>query len=259
MLNSLYISALGMHAQKSQLDVVSNNLANANTAGYKRERLDFSAVLDRQQASFVASTDIMSTAEKAPATAGPSLRRDLSQGELRATDSVLDLAINGPGFIEVAGNGGASAYIRGGSLQINPDGYLSTADGRILAADIRIPAGATQLTIDGKGVVHALLGSDTQATELGRIPLVAFANPDLLTYLGGGLFEAGAEQAIASRGFAEEEGMGSLASRKLEMSNVKLVDEMVSLMMAQRIYELNSRVVQASDELMSLTNNLRRG
>jgi flagellar basal-body rod protein FlgG len=259
MLNSLYISALGMHAQKAQLDVVSNNLANANTTGYKRERLDFSALLDRQQASFVTTSGTMQPTEQTQASQGPSLRRDLSQGELRATDSVLDLAINGAGFIEVAGNGQARAYIRGGSLQINADGYLTTSDGRLLAADIRIPTGATQLTIDGKGVVHALLGSDTQTTELGRIPLVSFSNPDLLTYLGGGLFEAGTDQAVASRGFAEEEGMGSLASRKLEMSNVKLVDEMVSLMMAQRIYELNSRVVQASDELMSLTNNLRRG
>ena len=258
MLNSLYVSALGMHVQKSQLDVVSNNLANANTAGYKRERMDFSSVLDRQ-AAFAAVDPSGATANAAGQVAQASLRRDLSQGELRPTDSALDVAINGPGFIEVQGSSGKAAYIRGGSLRIDADGYLATGDGHVLKADIRVPAGASQLNIDAKGVVTARLGGDAEATELGRLSLVAFANPDALIYRGNGLFEAGADQADPVRGQPEEDGLGAIASRKLEMSNVKLVDEMVSLMMAQRIYELNSKVVQASDELMSLTNNLRRG
>lgn len=258
MLNSLYVSALGMHVQKSQLDVVSNNLANANTAGYKRERMDFSSVLDRQAVS--ASVEASGAAANAAGqVAQASLRRDLSQGELRATDSALDLAINGAGFIEVQGTSDQSAFIRGGSLRIDADGYLATADGRVLKADIRVPAGASQLSIDSKGVVTARIGNDAQPTELGRLSLVAFANPDALVYLGNGLFEAGADQSDPVRGQPEEDGLGSIASRKLEMSNVKLVDEMVSLMMAQRVYELNSKVIQASDELMSLTNNLRRG
>lgn len=252
MLNSLYISALGMQAQKSQLDVVSNNLANTNTAGYKRERADFSAMLDRQQAPV---GDTQGTAKNT----ATSIRRDLSQGELRATDSPLDVAVNGMGLIEVRLSEERTGYVRGGSLRINGDGFLTLASGEVLKADIRVPSNATDVSIDSHGVVTARLGADTQTTELGRLQLVSFANADQLRYLGNGIFEPSEGQDVAAKGNPEEEGLGSIASRKLEMSNVKIVDEMVSLMLAQRVYELNSKVVQAADELMAMTNSLRRG
>jgi flagellar basal-body rod protein FlgG len=253
MLNALYISALGMHAQKSQLDVVSNNLANANSVGYKRERVDFSAMLDRQAQGISADADTGATGNLSP------LRRDLSQGELRNTGAVLDVAINGLGVLEVNLSDDRVGYIRGGSLRINQDGYLTTADGHLLKADVRIPAGAVDLKIDAKGVVSAKLGNDSKAVELGRLQLVSFANAEDMDYLGSGLFVAGKDKAPALKGYPDEDGLGSLASGVLEMSNVKLVDEMVTLMLAQRVYELNSKVVQAADELMSMTNNLRRG
>ena len=252
MLNSFYVSALGMQAQKSQLDVVSNNLSNANTAGYKRERVDFSALLDRQIASVANAQD---GAKPAPLT---SLRRDLSQGELRATDSVLDIAVNGQGLLEVALGADRSGYVRGGSLKINGDGYLTTAAGHLLRSDVRIPAMASELAIDAKGVVTARLGNEAQRTELGRLQLAQFTNMDALNYLGNGVFAAPEDVEPALKGYPEEDGLGSIAAGKLEMSNVKLVDEMVSLMMAQRVYELNAKVVQAADELMAMTNSLRR-
>lgn len=258
MLNSLYISALGMQAQKSQLDVVSNNLTNTNSTGYKRERVDFSAMLDRQVQG-VAATDPNALASMGRGTALSSLHRDLSQGELKSTGSPLDLAINGEGFFEVNLPEGRTAYVRGGSMKINDDGYLTTADGYALKSDVRIPTGASGLVIDAQGVVSAKLNGDTRTTELGRLQLVSFANNDALQYLGNGVFAAGENQEPLTRGAPQEGGLGGVESGKLEMSNVKLVDEMVALMMAQRVYELNSKVVQAADELMSLTNNLRRG
>lgn len=252
MLNSFYVSALGMQAQKSQLDVVSNNLANANSAGYKRERVDFSAMLDRQVQS-VANDD-----KSAKAAVLSSLHRDLSQGEFRATDSVLDMAINGQGMLEIVLPEDRPGYVRGGSLKINSDGFLTTAAGQLLKSDVRIPATASDLTIDTKGVVSARLGTDTQRTELGRLQLVQFSNMDALNYLGNGVFSAPDGLEPSLKGSPEEDGLGAIASGKLEMSNVKLVDEMVSLMMAQRVYELNSKVAQAADELMAMTNSLRR-
>jgi flagellar basal-body rod protein FlgG len=252
MLNSFYVSALGMQAQKSQLDVVSNNLSNANTAGYKRERVDFSAMLDRQVES-VASTN---NASKSVALS--SLHRDLSQGEMRATDSALDVAINGQGMFEIALSDDRAGYVRGGSLKVNADGYLTTSAGQALKSDVRIPANANELNISTTGVVSARLGNDTQRTELGRLQLAQFANVDALNYLGNGVFMApeGVEPSI--KGNPQEDGLGAIASGKLEMSNVKLVDEMVSMMMAQRVYELNAKVVQAADELMAMANSLRR-
>jgi flagellar basal-body rod protein FlgG len=253
MLNALYISALGMQVQKSQLDVVSNNLANTNTAGYKRERIDFSAMLDRQAKAGSNSGDPAAAAAKSP------LRRDLSQGELRATEAPLDVAVNGTGLIEVRLSDDRVGYVRGGSLRINADGYLTIASGEVLKADIRVPANASDISIDTHGVVTAKLGGEGQATELGRLQLVSFTNADMLDYLGNGVFAASEGQEVATRGNPEEDGLGAIAGRKLEMSNVKVVDEMVSLMLAQRVYELNSKVAQAADELMAMTNSLRRG
>lgn len=257
MLNSLYISALGMQVQKSQLDVVSNNLANTNTAGYKRERIDFSAMLDRQAQA--GSSTGRNAGDPAAAAARSPLHRDLSQGELRATEAPLDVAINGAGLLEVRLSDDRVGYVRGGSLRINSEGYLTIASGELLKADIRVPANASDINIDSRGVVTAKLGGEAQATELGRLQLVSFTNADMLAYLGNGVFMAGEGQEVATRGNPEEEGLGSIAGRKLEMSNVKVVDEMVSLMLAQRVYELNSKVVQAADELMAMANSLRRG
>ena len=251
MLNSFYVSALGMQAQKSQLDVVSNNLSNANTAGFKRERVDFSALLDRQ-------------VEGASRVDQPSrpltvLHRDLSQGELRGSDSVLDLGINGQGLIEVSLEDEKPAYVRGGSMRINADGFLTTAAGYPLRSDVRVPSNANELAIDAKGIISARLGDDAQRTELGRLQLVHFTQLDALNYVGNGMFTAPQGVEPALKGNPQEDGLGSIASGKLEMSNVKLVDEMVALMMSQRVYELNAKVAQASDEIMSMTNSLRRG
>lgn len=255
MLNSFYVAALGMQAQKSQLDVVSNNLSNANTAGYKRERVDFSAMLDRQVQGAAPNANANANASTQLST----LHRDLTQGELRTSDSVLDIAINGQGLIEIELPGERAAFVRGGSMRLNADGFLTTAAGYPLRSDVRVPPNASDLAIDAKGIVSARLGNEQQRTELGRLQLVHFAQLDRLDYQGNGIFTAPEGVDVALKGNPQEDGLGAIAAGKLEMSNVKLVDEMVALMMSQRVYELNAKVAQAADEIMSMTNGLRRG
>jgi flagellar basal-body rod protein FlgG len=252
MFDAIYISAVGLEAQKQQLDAAANNLANTSTTAFKRQRVDFSALLDRAPAH---------PAADATGSATEARRRvqiDLAQGELHATGRALDLAVQGAGFLEVETGNDVGTYSRGGSLKINDDGQIALADGRALKADIRVPRGATQLQIRGDGSVLALLPGETASSVIGQIELVTFTNPESLEYQGEGLFvaRAGASEPLRSRPL--EDGAGKLVSGSLEASNVSMVDEMVSLLLMQRVYELNAKVMQAADEMTGMTNNLRR-
>jgi flagellar basal-body rod protein FlgG len=185
------------------------------------------------------------------------LRVDLAQGDLHATGRALDLAIQGAGFVEVEIGQGASAYSRAGSLQVNADGMLALADGHALKADIRIPQGSSGIEIRADGTVVASLPGESTASELGQIDLVTFANPESLEYQGEGLFLARSNASEPVRARPTEDGAGKLVAGSLEASNVRMVDEMVSLLLMQRVYELNAKVVQAADEMTGMTNNLR--
>lgn len=255
MMDALYISAVGLQAQKAQLDAVAGNFANAGTTAYKRQAVDFASALDRVAAAAAGGPD----ASPGSASAGGRvLRFDLAQGELRATGRPLDVAIAGPGFVEVELDDGRVGYSRLGALQLSDDGLLALPSGVPLKADVRVPAGATGLEIRPDGSVAARLDGDGESSPLGQIEMVQFANPQSLVYRGEGVFvprEGAAEPLRARPG---EEGGGRLMAGQLEGSNVRMVDEMVSLLLMQRVYELNAKVVQAADELMGLTNNLRR-
>lgn len=252
MFDAIYISAVGLEAQKQQLDTAANNLANASTTAFKRQRVDFSALLDRMPARSAADGIGTSVAVQRR------VRVDLAQGELHATGRALDLAVQGAGFLEVENGNGLGTYSRGGALQINPDGQLALADGRALKADIRVPRGATQLQIRADGTVLASIPGDTSNAVIGQIDLVTFNNPESLEYHGEGLFVARSDASEPVRLRPTEDGAGKLVSGSLEASNVSMVDEMVSLMLMQRVYELNAKVMQAADEMTGMTNNLRR-
>lgn len=253
MFDAIYISAIGLQAQKEQLDMAASNLANTSTTAFKRQSIDFSALLDRAPSR--PANEMTAVADR---PLGRKVRVDLAQGELHATGRALDVAILGNGFIEVELPDGTSGYSRGGSLQINADGMLGLADGRALKADIRVPRGASSIEIQPDGNVVARVEGERSPTVLGRIDLVTFANPESLEYQGEGLFVARAAASEPMRLRPLEEGAGKLVVGSLEASNVRMVDEMVSLMLMQRVYELNARVVQAADEMMGMTNNLRR-
>ncbi|MEO8152122.1 MAG: flagellar hook-basal body complex protein [Rhizobacter sp.] len=254
MLDAFYISSIGLQVQAEQLNSVASNLANLGTPAFKRQSLDFSAILNRAPAG--RSTDAVSQPDAKP---NRLLHVDMTQGDLRASGRPLDVAIGGVGFIEVELPGGSTGYSRAGALQVNAEGNLSLASGQALKADIRVPNGASDVQVQTDGRVTATLSGDRAPTLLGQIELVNFSNPESLQYRGDGIFtapETGGEPIRARPG---EEGMGQLLAGNLEGSNVNMVDEMVSMMLIQRVYELNSRVAQAADEMMGMSNNLRRG
>lgn len=255
MYDAIYVSAVGLQAQKEQLDAAANNLANANTPAFKRQRVDFSAILDRGGPARV--TDGLAPA--AGESVSKRVRVDLAQGEVVPTGRSLDVAIQGNGFLEVLLADGRSGYSRGGSLKVNDDGALAIADGRALKADVRVPSGATGIAVAADGTVTALLPGDKSASVLGQLDLVTFVNPDSLQYQGEGVFVPRAGASDPTRARPGEDGTGTLVTGALEASNIRMVDEMVSLMLMQRVYELNAKVMQAADEMVGMTNNLRRG
>lgn len=255
--DSLYIAATGMQAQQLNIDSIANNLANVSTAGFKKGRVNFQEMMH---------VDPNGDAAARSGVAGPhglgisvgSVTKDFTPGALAQTGGAMDLAINGAGFIEVTVADGSHGYTRGGSLQVNKDGYLATAAGHPLKPGIQVPANASALRIGADGKVTVQASVNGPVTEIGQIELANFANPSALNAVAGGIYAPTEDSGEAIFGKPGALGLGALAQGSLENSNVTLVDEMVTLMVAQRAYEMSSKVIQASDEMMGLTNNLRR-
>ncbi|WP_399681020.1 flagellar basal-body rod protein FlgG [Xenophilus sp.] len=269
MFDALYISATGMQAQQTNLDTIANNLANVNTTGFKKARVAFTDLMVQEAARLAPAQD-ESAAGAAPwgilggrLTVGAGVgvaatARLFEMGDLKQTDSAFDVAIQGEGFIEVNLPDGTSAFTRGGTLKINQDGLLANSTGYPLKAGISVPDNAQELLIDADGKVQAVVPGQLSAVDLGQIELVRFTGPEALTALGDQLYRSslGSGEPIAAR--AAEDGMGSLAQGFLEGSNVKLSEEMVNLMLAQRVYEANVKVIQAADDMLGMVNSLRK-
>jgi flagellar basal-body rod protein FlgG len=257
MLNSLYIGATGMQAQQTNVDVIANNLANANTPSYKRGRVLFEDLIAR--ASGLPQAGLQSSAP--PAGLGvvvSSSGKLFTEGELRKTDSPMDVAIRGTGFLEVALAGGGTALTRAGTLTVNREGLLADAAGRTLRGDVAVPPLAHDLVIDAEGRVSARVEGETKPVELGQLELAWVTNPAGLQPIGENLYRPSAASGEPAYGKPGDEGLGTLVQGYQEASNVRLVDEMVNLVLAQRAYELNARLVQAADEMLSISNGLRR-
>lgn len=266
MFDSLYIGATGMIAHQSEMDTIANNLANLNTIGFRRGLVTFSDVSAQLAATALASAGhaAASTAAAAASTAasgaGSVVQTTLSllPGTLQSTGEPLNVAINGAGFFEVLRPDGTPAYARAGALQVNSDGLLALADGTPLSAQIQVPPDAGTLTIGSDGKVTALLGNATTPALLGQIELVNFANPGALNILGSNQYTAPAAAGTPQTGKPGTAGFGQLQQGYLEASDVDLNQEMTSLLLAQRGFELNSKLVQSADQLWSLTNGLVR-
>lgn len=263
--NSLYIGATGMQAQQTNLDTIANNLTNMNTVGFKKSRINFSELVSseaaRQVAAPIASSDLGVMAPSYQTGRGigiTGVAKIFDQGEIKKTESALDLAILGDGFLEVTTADGGTAFTRGGTLKVSSDGLLTTQTGLTLKPGITIPDQAQSITISSDGKVSALVSGQASPTELGQLELVRFTNPGLLSADGDNLYKATDLSGEPISGKAGSDGMGTLAQGSLEISNVKMVDEMVNLMVAQRAYEASVKIVQASDELMGMVNNLRK-
>ena len=258
MIDSLYIGATGMNAQQTNIDTVANNLANVNTTAYKRGRVEFEDLMYKAAglSGGAAARPGVGTTGMGTAVAGAS--RIFNAGDVKKTDQPYDLAINGQGFFEVVQPDGSLAYTRNGALQVDADGFLATHNGLRLSSQVQISPDAHQVRIASDGHVFAQLPHESRETEVARLELASFANPGGLAALGDSVYLPTDKSGPAVLGNAAENGMGSLQQGFLESSNVKLIDEMIGLILAQRAYEINAKVVQASDEMLSISNNLYR-
>lgn len=264
MFAALQIGATGMQAQQLNVETIASNLANINTPGYRKGRVGFADLIVSDSKSLApASLDqglpIYSGLTNASLGVTASfVERSFELGELKKTEQPLDVAIRGSGFFEVSMPDGSIAFSRGGSLQINKDGLLADASGHPIRPGIFIPKDAQAVQIATDGVIFAKTGNSAGFTEIGRLELTRFTNLQKMQPMGEQLFRpsVGAGDPISAR--PGEEGMGSLAPGYLESSNVKMVDEMVNLMVAQRAYESNVKVVQAADDILGMVNGLRR-
>lgn len=258
MIDALYIAATGMHAQQTNVDTISNNLANVNTPAYKKTRISFQDIFykDIGTTSPEMTSDI---SQKIGSGVGlVQLGKLFQDGDLKKTDSNMDVAIQGKGFFEVVLPDGTSAYTRAGTLQITKEGLLANSDGYILKQAIQIPADASDMTIDATGKVLVTVPKQKDKLEAGQIELVNFVNLAGLAPLGDNLYAATEKAGDMITGLPNQDGLGKLAQGYLESSNVKLVDELTNLILAQRAYEMNAKSIQAADEMLSISNNLRR-
>jgi flagellar basal-body rod protein FlgG len=260
MIRSLYTAASGMESQQLNLDVIANNLANVNTHGYKRCKIDFQDLLyqtQRAPGSDQGGGNQLPAGLQVGYGARPvATSRLFTAGELTQTGERLDVAIQGEGFFEVQMPDGSRAYTRDGAFKTSSDGRITTSDGLPIQGGFQpVPAGTTNISISANGDVT--YSSATGQTTF-RVQLVRFNNPSGLDAAGRNLYRETQASGPAELGSPGENGFGELAQGYREMSNVKVVEEMVNLIVAQRAYEANAKAVQAADEMMQQSNNMRR-
>jgi len=262
MIRSLWSAATGMQAQTLNIDVISNNLANVSTSGFKKSRADFQDLLYQTLrapgVSSSADTQVPTGIQVGHGVRPDATQKMFTQGEFQATENELDMAIEGDGFFQILQPNGETAYTRAGSFKIDSDGRVVTSDGFPMEPEITIPTDAISLSIGTDGTVSVLLANETEGTEIGEIELADFTNPAGLNSIGRNLFLPTASSGDATVGTPGEDGYGTIAQGYLELSNVSVVDEMVNMIVAQRAYETNSKTIQASDEMLQTATNLRR-
>jgi flagellar basal-body rod protein FlgG len=262
MIRALWTSSSGMHAQQLNLDAVANNLANVNTVGFKRTRVDFQDLLYqtvRAPGTSGAQGAIVPTGIQVGHGARPvATQRIWSQGDFQQTENPLDLVIEGEGFFQILRPDGTTVYTRSGAFKKDSTGRLVTSDGFLLQPAITIPADATHVTIAADGTVSVVTASSAAAQQIGTLQLARFVNPAGLLAVGRNFFVPTAASGEPQVGTPGTEGLGTLAQGFLEMSNVRVADEMVAMIVSQRAYEANAKAIQTADEMLAATNNLRR-
>jgi flagellar basal-body rod protein FlgG len=251
-----------MEAQQLNLDVVSNNLANVNTAGFKKGRADFQDLLYQ---TMRAAGSTVATGAQVPngiqvglGTRTAAVSRNFSQGDFQQTGNPLDMVIEGDGFFAVLQPDGQTGYTRDGAFKTDSQGRVVTSDGYPLQPEITVPADAVDISVGKDGTVSVTLAGQTQPQELGKIQVARFLNPAGLAAQGGNLYRPTAASGDPALGTPGVNGFGSIGSKYVELSNVKVVEEMVHMIVAQRAYEINSKAIQAADEMLNVANNLRR-
>jgi flagellar basal-body rod protein FlgG len=249
-----------MSAQKLNMDVIANNLANVNTAGFKKSRADFVDLLYQNLRSPGAATsaggEVPTGIQVGMGTKPVSVQKILSQGDYVQTKNELDIAIEGDGFFKILSNG-EELYMRAGSFKRDSEGYIVTSDGDRLQPEFSIPQETVNFTIDQGGNMVAQ-GPDGTELASAQLTLFRFANPAGLLSVGGNKFRPSEASGDPQEGNPGIDGMGTLAQGYLEMSNVDVVEEMVNMITGQRAYEVASKSIKAADEMLQMANNIKR-
>jgi flagellar basal-body rod protein FlgG len=250
-----------MAAQQANMDVISNNLANVSTTGFKKSRAEFEDLMYQTQKEPGAASGLNAVSPTGVQiglgvrTAGT--QKDFEVGSMHATKQPLDLNIEGSGFFPVQLSDGQIGYTRDGSFKKDPSGRIVDKNGNALQPEIVIPQNSTELGVSPTGQVSVLIGNSRQPTNIGQIELVNFVNPAGLKALGKNLYAPSAASGLPQQAQPGQQGLGQLAQGELEGSNVNIVEEMVNMITAQRAYETNSKVIQASDQMLQYMNQLR--
>ena len=261
-MRSLDIAATGMQAQQTNVEVISNNIANMTTTGFKRQRAEFQDLIYQNlrrvgSNSSDSGSIVPSGAQIGLGVKTAAIYRINEQGNLQQTSNSLDLAIQGNGYFQVTLPTGATAYTRDGTFGLAPDGTIVTADGYVVQPGIQVPTNATSVTINTSGQVQATISGQTAPQTLGQLQLAAFPNDAGLQAQGGNLFVQTSASGAPVAGTPASPGFGSVMQGFIETSNVNVVTEITNLITAQRAYEMNSKVITTSDQMLSTLSNLR--
>ena len=261
MIRALSIASTGMAAQQLSLEVIANNLANVSTTGFKRSIWEFQ--------------DLMYQTMKVPGTATEtgtipvgfqvgsgvkpvSVHKSFEQGEPRRTDNPLDLTIQGDGFFQLSLPDGSTAYTRTGAFKVDSEGNIVSTEGYPLIPDLSLPTDTKSITITPEGAVSVTTSASSDPTEVGALELARFVNPAGLESKGRNLYQQTAASGDAVTGTPGLEGFGSIEQGALEASNVSIAEEMVRMIEAQRVYEINSKTIQSADEMLGIANAVKR-
>lgn len=258
---ALYISKTGLSAQDRQLSAISNNLSNASTVGFKRDRINFEDLLYQIQrqpgGQSSQNTELPSGLQLGTGVRVVATQKQFTGGSLQVTEQSLDLAINNRGFFQIQLPTGESAYTRNGQFHLNSEGEIVNANGFLLEPSIVIPENANTITISQDGAVSASILGEVDPRQIGNITLTDFVNPAGLQALGGNVFVQTAASGDPQTGTAGADGLGSIIQGSLENSNVDIVEEMVNMITTQRAYEMNSKVVSTADQMLQfISQNL---
>lgn len=261
MIRSLNTAASGMQAQQDNIDTIANNIANVSTIGFKRSRAEFEDLMyqtQKEPGAMTGNNAISPTGVQIGLGVKTSaVQKEFETGDSKVTGAAYDIKIQGPGFFVLQKGDGETVYTRDGSFKKGPDGRLQDKSGNMLVPEIRIPPNATGVEVSSDGTVSVLIDKQINPQVVGQIQLVNFVNPAGLKAMGGNVYTPSASSGTPQQSVAGQNGVGSLAQGQLETSNVNIVEEMVSMIAAQRAYETNSKVIQASDQMLQSINNMR--
>ena len=260
MIRSLWIAKTGMEGQQTKLDAIANNLANVGTNGFKRAGVVFEDLMYQNLRSAGSATSEQSQLptglQVGLGVQVAASTRNFSQGSLQQTGANLDVAIQGKGFFQIQLPDGTTGYTRDGSFQVDANGQLVTSAGNPVQPGITIPANALGVTIADDGTVQVKIAGQTAPQSLGQLQLASFVNPAGLDALGGNLYAETAASGTPNSGAPASDGLGSLKQGHVEGSNVNVVEELVSMIATQRAYELNSKAIQTSDQMLQRLSQL---